>query len=109
MTTAAAKAAKKKSPGPNLNSPGEVAATHVAALDTGKQGYKTADSALDLLITQLETDPCPTCGARRFKNGGIVKAPDGRRFRVVDKLATKLRDNVGMNYRRYELEEIPAS
>lgn len=104
---AAAKLAKKKSAPPKLNTPGEVAAAHVDALDTGKQGYKTADSALDLLIAQCETDPCPTCGSRRFKNGGIVKTPDGRSFRIVDKLATKLRDNVGMNYRRYELE--PAS
>lgn len=106
MSPTAAK--PKKSVAPKLNKPGEVAAAHVGALETGKQGYKTADSALDLLIAQLETDPCPSCGSRRFKNDGIVKTPDGRRFRVVDKLATKLRDNVGMNYRRYELEEIPA-
>jgi hypothetical protein len=105
---AAAKSAKKKSPAPKLDTPGEVATVHVEALTTGKQGYKTADSALDLLISQLEGEPCPTCGSRRFKNDGIVKGSDGRRFRVVDKMATKLRDNVGMNYRRYELEEIPA-
>jgi hypothetical protein len=108
MPATAAKLAKKKSPAEKLNSPGEVASVHLDALDTGKQGYKTADSALDLLIAQCETDPCPECGSRRFKNDGIVKSPDGRRFRIVDKLATKLRDNVGMNYRRYELEEIPA-
>jgi hypothetical protein len=107
MPTAAAKLAKKKSLEPKLNSPGEVAAAHVAALDTGKQGYKTADSALDLLIAQCETDPCSKCGSRQFKNGGIVKAPDGRSFRIVDKMATKIRDNVGMNYRRYELEPVP--
>ena len=106
MPPAATKA--KKSSTPKIYSPGEVAAAHVDALDTGKQGYKTADSALQLLIAQLETDPCPTCGARRFKNDGIVKAPDGRRFRVVDKYATKIQVNVGMNARRYELEEIPS-
>jgi hypothetical protein len=104
MPTAAAKA-KKSSP-PKTDSPGEVASLHVSALDTGKQGYKTADSALALLIAQLESDPCPTCGSRRFKNDGIVKSPDGRRFRIVDKYASKIQVNVGMNARRYELEEI---
>lgn len=106
MSTAAAK--RKKSAAPKPDGPGEVAALHVAALDTGKQGYKTADSALALLIAQCETEPCPTCGGRRFKNDGIVKAQDGRRFRIVDKYATKIQTNVGMNARRYELEEIPA-
>jgi hypothetical protein len=109
MTTAAAKLAKKKSAVPKLDTPGEVASYHLSSLETGKQGYKSADSALDLLIAQCETDPCPTCGGRRFKHDGIVKGPDGRRFRIVDKLATKLRDNVGMNYRRYELEEVSAA
>jgi hypothetical protein len=104
MSTAAK--TKKKS-APKLQPLGEVAADHIEALAVGKQGYKFADSALDLLIGQCETDPCPTCGGRRFKNDGIVKAEDGRRFRIVDKMATKLRDNVGMNYRRYELEELP--
>ncbi len=108
MSTAAAKRARKKSSAPKLDSPGQVAAEHVEALSVGKQGYKLADAALDLLISECETDPCPTCGSRRFKNSGIVKASDGRRFRIVDKLATKLRDNVGMNYRRYELEEVHA-
>jgi len=106
MSTAAKPALKNKPP--KIDSPGAVAETHVAALETGKAGYKIADSALDLLIAQCETDPCPECGSRRFKNDGIVKSADGRRFRIVDKLATKLRDNVGMYYRRYELEEISA-
>lgn len=107
MSTAAAKAKKSKSE-PKLDSPGDVATTHAAMLETGKAGYKAADSALALLISQLEADPCPTCGGRRFKNDGIVKAEDGRRFRIVDKYASKIQVNVGMNARRYELEEIPA-
>lgn len=106
MPTAAAKAKKKTAP--KTDSPGEVAANYVDVLDLAKQGYKTADSALAFLISQLEIEPCPTCGGRRFKNNGIVKAPDGRRFRVVDKFASKIQLNVGMNARRYEVEEIPA-
>lgn len=108
MTTAAAKRAKKLATA-KPETPGEVAATHVEALSVGKQGYKTADSALELLVSQCESDPCPTCGNRRFKNDGIVKAKDGRRFRIVDKYATRIAVNVGMNARRYELEELPAS
>ena len=106
MSATAAKRAKRKSLAPKPDSPGQVAAEHVEALSVGKQGYKLADSALDLLIAQCEADPCPSCGGRRFKNNGIVKTADGRQFRIVDKLATKIRDNVGMNYRRYELEAV---
>ena len=108
MPTAAAKRAKKQ-PAEKLEKPGEVAAAHVDALETGKQGYKTADAALGLLVSQCESDPCPTCGSRRFKNDGIVKAPDGRRFRIVDKFASKIMTNVGMNARRYELEEVTSA
>lgn len=108
MTATAAKRAKK-APTEPLSKPDEVAQAHIDALETGKQGYKTADAALALLVSQCESEPCPTCGGRRFKNDGIVKAPDGRRFRIVDKFASKIMTNVGMNARRYELEEISTS
>ena len=100
----AAKKAKTKEP---LEDPGVVAETHVHALDTGKQGYKTADNALDLLLAQMQKEPCPECGAPRFKNGGIVKTADGRKFRIRDKFGEKHTLNVGMNARRFELESIP--
>ena len=89
-----------------MPSAGELAIVHMNALAMGKQGYKAADGALEFVVSKCETDPCPTCGARRFKNDGIVKSPDGRRFRIVDKYASKIQVNVGMNARRYELEEI---
>lgn len=104
-TTAATKRATKSST-PALDKPGEVAAAHIEALSVGKQGYKTADLALEVLIGQCTSDNCPTCGSRRFKNDGIVKAADGRRFRIVDKYASRIAVNVGMNARRYELEEV---
>lgn len=104
MKTAAKKAKAKPDP---LEDPGTVAETHVHALDTGKQGYKTADNALDLLLAQMQKKPCPECGAPRFKNGGVVKTADGRKFRIRDKFAERPTLNVGMNARRYELELIP--
>jgi hypothetical protein len=86
----------------------DVAREHLEALSIGKQGYKAADAALELLITQCRTDNCPECGGPRFKNNGIVKTGDGRAFRIVDKFASKNTTNVGQNVRRFEIEEIGA-
>jgi hypothetical protein len=88
------------------NSPGALAAEHLQIRDLAKQGYKTADSALDLLISKCRGVDCPTCGAPRFKNDGVVKGSDGRRFRIVDKFASRNSVPVGQNARRFELEEI---
>lgn len=98
--------AAKKQPAPKLDSPGAVAVEAHDILDTGKQAYKAADAAMALLLAQIRVDDCPTCGAHRFKNGGIVKSKDGRTFRIVDKFAERDMVNVGMNARRYELEEV---
>jgi len=91
---------------PEITPPGEVAAQHLEALLVGKQGYKSADAALELLITQSRTADCPTCGAHRFKNNGIVKSADGRKFLIVDKFAHRNAVPVGQNARRFELEEL---
>jgi Zn finger protein HypA/HybF involved in hydrogenase expression len=92
----------------NLDSPGAVAAEAKAVLETAKQAYKTADAAMALLLSQVRIADCPECGAHRFKNNGIVKSSDGRAFRIVDKFAERDMVNVGMNARRYELEEVAA-
>lgn len=103
-------AKKRAKPGPQaVDSPAEIAAAHLEFLETGKAGYKAADSALELLIEQSKIDPCPTCGAQRFKNGGIVKGPDGKSFRIVDKFSGKNSIPVGQSARRYQLEEIPSA
>ena len=94
----AAKKAKEK--------PGDIAQDHLETLGIGKQGYKAADSALDYLLSLCRDEDCPTCGAPRFKNGGVVKSSDGRSFRIVDKYAKKNSVPVGQNARRYEIEEI---
>lgn len=84
----------------------EAVETYVAALDLGKQSYKTADSALVLLLSQARCENCPECGGPRFKNGGVVRSKDGRAFRIRDKFADRDITNVGQNVRRFELEPI---
>lgn len=94
MTTAAAKK-------PRLTAP-DLALLHLHSLAEGKSRYKIADSALDALL-------------EKKKAGAVIKLPSGkevaenlrgRKFRVVDKFKSRNSIGVGLNARRFELEEV---
>ena len=72
---------------------------HVLALQSGKKGYKTADALLDVIESHL-------------KPGDVVEVTEGKlsgkKFKFSDKFSDRSRLNVGMNARRYELEDVTA-
>jgi thiamine biosynthesis protein ThiC len=97
MPSASTKSAKKKKPAPALDAP-TLAWRHISNLQKGKTGYKKADAAFEALMKQV-------------KAGDIIELPAncrmaGKKFEVKDKFATKIQVNVGMNARRFELDEI---
>lgn len=86
---------------PRLNAP-NLALLHVHSLREGKERYKAADAALDALLAKK-------------KPGSVIKLPAGskvaedlrgKKFRVVDKFADRNSIGVGLNARRFELEEV---
>lgn len=90
----------------------ELAAMHVEALDLGKSKYKEADAALEAIVSQACTK-CKTCGqlvaGQEIQLGdetGIPRELRGKRFRLVDKFASRLSIGVGLSARRFELEEV---
>lgn len=75
---------------------------HLSALTRSKAGYKKADAALDALVLQM-------------KPGDLVTLPDsrpvpshlrGKKFRLADKFEKRNSIPVGLNARRFGLEEV---
>lgn len=88
-------------PKPRLNAP-NLALLHLHSLREGKERYKAADAALDALL-------------EKKKAGAVIKLPigkevaeelRGKKFRVVDKFKSRNSIGVGLNARRFELEEV---
>lgn len=90
----------------------DLAALHLFRLGAAKSGYKISDSALEALI-EKSCPRCKSCGAR--KAGAIITLPArrsipkelrGRKVRVIDKFADRNSIGVGMNARRFELDDV---
>jgi hypothetical protein len=97
MPTAAKPPKGKSRPAKPLDVP-TLAWRHLSNLQRGKTGYKKADAAFEALM-------------KLVKPGDVIELPAncrmaGKKFEVKDKFASKISVNVGMNARRYELDEI---
>ena len=70
----------------------------VRAMELGRKNYRQADVTMDALEKEM------TPGDVVIVSSGKLR---GKKFKMIDKFAGgKTRINVGMNARRYELEEV---
>lgn len=77
-----------------LESPAIAARNHADLLTVSEEGLRAAEASLAYVLKQLRARDCPKCGGPRFKRDGVLRSPDGRRFRIVEKS------------REFKLEEI---
>ncbi len=91
------KATKAKKAATGLDAP-TLAWRHLSNLQRGKTGYKKADAAFEALMKLVKAGETVTLPA----NCRMA----GKKFLVIDKFEKKIAVNVGMNARRYELEEL---
>jgi len=68
-------------------------ARHLRSLELGKKRYKQSDAALELLVKELRL-------------GEIITLSNGRKFRLVDRYATKTTVFQPCGVRRYQFEEV---